>query len=258
MKATTSSDAPSPVRDEVGVVREVGADGDAGAGEDGREERERDREDHRHDEPHDETGEDQPADVSAPKVPRPGEHVADAHVLLPCPLVVDARRPAAPPPAVREFAAVACYPWTRHARLYPQGVPQDRRPGGRRASLAAAGCGSQPAADPPQDGRLSSPRPSPGGKRAGRRAVRRPGRGRRRDHRRRRRRARRDGGLRAAGRRRGHQAQHLHRVPRAGVRRDHQSGGRGDAGRSCACGRRPAGCASWTCPSPARPKRRTA
>jgi len=34
------------------------------------------------------------------------------------------------------------------------------------ASLAAAGCGSQPAADPPQEGRLSSPAPSPGGKRA--------------------------------------------------------------------------------------------
>lgn len=33
------------------------------------------------------------------------------------------------------------------------------------ASLAAAGCGSQPAADPPQEGRLSSPPPSPGGKR---------------------------------------------------------------------------------------------
>jgi uncharacterized protein (DUF362 family) len=34
------------------------------------------------------------------------------------------------------------------------------------ASLAAAGCGSQPASDPPQEGRLSSPAPSPGGKRA--------------------------------------------------------------------------------------------
>ncbi len=34
------------------------------------------------------------------------------------------------------------------------------------ASLAAAGCGSQPAADPPREGRLSSPPPSPGGKSA--------------------------------------------------------------------------------------------
>jgi uncharacterized protein (DUF362 family) len=34
------------------------------------------------------------------------------------------------------------------------------------ASLAAAGCGSQPAADPPQEGRLSSTPPSAGGKRA--------------------------------------------------------------------------------------------
>ena len=34
------------------------------------------------------------------------------------------------------------------------------------ASLVAAGCGSQPAADPPQEGRLSSPPPSQGGKRA--------------------------------------------------------------------------------------------
>ena len=34
------------------------------------------------------------------------------------------------------------------------------------ASLAAAGCGSQPAADPPQDGRLSPAPSAPGGKRA--------------------------------------------------------------------------------------------
>ncbi len=34
------------------------------------------------------------------------------------------------------------------------------------ASLAAAGCGSQPAADPPQDGRLSPAPAAPGGKRA--------------------------------------------------------------------------------------------
>jgi len=33
-------------------------------------------------------------------------------------------------------------------------------------SLAAAGCGSQPAADPPQEGRLVSPTPSPGAPRA--------------------------------------------------------------------------------------------
>ena len=64
--------------------------------------------------------------------------------------------------AVREFAVGACYPCARHARLYPQSL-KIAGLAAAGASLAAAGCGSQPAADPPQEGRLASPLPSAGG-----------------------------------------------------------------------------------------------
>ena len=252
---------PRPLSDARRVVRHVGADGEAGAREDGPEDAEGDGEDHRHDESHDEAGEDQPADVPAPQVPRSGEHVADRHVLLPC-RVVDAhpvRRPAAcrrhhvcsrPQAATLAAGMRDC---TRREFLKIAGLAA------AGASLAAAGCGSQPAADPPQEGRLASPLPSAaGGKRA--RPVLSVARGGepRRHHRRRGRRARRHGGVRQARRRRHRQAQHLHRLPRSGVRRDHQSRGRRRLWSPCAVAPRPVACASWTCRSEARQKRRTA
>ena len=106
------------------------------------------------------------------------------------------------------------------------------------ASLAAAGCGAQPAADPPQGGPPLLPAPHPVERQADeagprRRAWRQP---RRRDGRGRRR-SRRHGGVRQEGRRRHRQAQHLHRVPRSRVRGDHQSRGRRDPGRPLPPGR---------------------
>ena len=62
----------------------------------------------------------------------------------------------------RVFAPDACYPclmrdWTRREFLTLAGMAA------AGASLAVAGCGSQPAADPPQEGRLSTPLPSAAG-----------------------------------------------------------------------------------------------
>ena len=204
-----------------------------------------------------------PARISQPTSLRHRSHaLANTSPMLMCSSPVAwswtrADRPL-PPPAVGEFAAVACYPWRRHARLYPQGVPQDRRPGGRRSvagrrglRLAARG---RPAAGGPPLLPAALPRRQAGAVRAVRRPRRRP----RRDHRRRRRRARRHGGLRAG---------------RAPTSSSSPTSAPGTTGRStprppirrswrrwssCACGPRPAGCASWTCPSAARPKRRTA
>ena len=191
-----------------------------------------------------------------PQLPCLGEHVADTHVLLP---VLPPPCPESPLPRndARRFHVCS------RSRLLPLRTMRDctRREflklAGMAAagtSLVAAGCGSQPAADPPASSRLASPS-SPGGgtPAAGRRQRRQP----RRRHGGRRRRAGRHEGVRGQGRRRHRQAQHLHRLPRAGVRGDDQSRGRRHAGEPLPPRRRLAACASWTSPSAAPRRRRT-
>ena len=82
---------------------------------------------------------------------------------------VDARAPlhaqtaAIATAAVRVFVAGACYPcgrmrdWSRREFLQLAGMAA------AGASLPAAGCGSRPAADPPGEGRLTSPAASSAG-----------------------------------------------------------------------------------------------
>ncbi len=112
---------------------------------------------------------------------------------------------------IREFATGACYPRPGHARLYSQGVPQDRRPGGCRSLAGGRGLrvpagGRPPAGGPPGFSVPLRPRGQASGV-----SPLHPRRQSRRCHRRGGRRARRHGGVRQVRSRRDRQAQYLRR-----------------------------------------------
>ena len=121
----------------------------------------------------------------APQVPRSGEHVADTSCAPPRSLswtratataaLPGAESPSAPRGVRPRACGTTCVrdhgllPLPQACATVPAGS-SSRSPAWRppEPRWRAAGCGSQPTADPPQEGRLASPAPSAGGgKRAG-------------------------------------------------------------------------------------------
>ena len=164
--------APRPVRPPGGVVERVRADRGSGAGHERGEDAADDGEHHDHDHADHEAGEDQPAHIPAPEVPRPGEHVADTQSALLLRFMrtrpvraAASRRFHVCSPSTPATLAAPCVDWTRKEFLKLAGLAA------AGTSLAAAGCGSQQAADPPASSRLRlAGSPGGGRPRAGRRA----------------------------------------------------------------------------------------